>query len=273
MGWPEQLEGINKGWIILGCVLIWPVGLALLLVWGLKLLFSLDQEQRRKQCIDAWNDSHRNDVCRLGGRYGLVVKLARPHAADRSKLELKLKLLSGTGKDAAFESRSIPLPPERSQGRSAANALRRQLLAAGLELPGALAVESQAVHCAEEWVKKLSWLRETLTTLLQMEQDLQTTLSIATGNALLEPAIPQLKEAQIRFREERLQLHTTVHEAEVMLRQLMEFLSVPPAVQRVMSFDADPVRKPRRMKELRQSFNDVVLLNQVFLELSAGKLA
>ena len=114
MRWPDQLEGVNNGWIILGCVLIWPVGLALLLVWGLRLLFSMKQKQQQRQYINAWNNRHRDDVCRVGGRYGLVVKLTSPHVADRSKLALQLNLLSGTGKDAAFESRFIPLPPERS---------------------------------------------------------------------------------------------------------------------------------------------------------------
>ena len=273
MDWPQWLKDINKGWIILGGVLFWPVGIVLLLAWSVKLLFSLDQEQRRKQSINEWNRRHRNDVCRIDGRVGLVLELSSPDAADHSRLELRLNLLCGTEKDACFESKSIPLPPTHPREQSAGTYLRRRLLAAGLELPGELAVESQAVRCAEAWVKELSWVRETLSTLLRMDQDLQTTLSIAPDNALLEPSIPRLKEAQSRFRMERLQLLATVSEAEDMLRQLMEFLSVPPAVRRVMTFDSETFRKPERMKELRQSFNDVVQLNQVFLDLSARKLA
>jgi hypothetical protein len=58
-----------------------------------------------------------------------------------------------------------------------------------------------------------------------------------------------------------------------MARKLVDFLSVPEAIRPILSFDLEQLVDPGRLAALEQSFQEVVLLNDTFRELSARKLA
>ena len=57
-----------------------------------------------------------------------------------------------------------------------------------------------------------------------------------------------------------------------MLRQLVDFLSVPQSVRGLLNFDPQRLHDPGRLEELRRSFHDLVMLNDIFRELSSKKL-
>ena len=65
--------------------------------------------------------------------------------------------------------------------------------------------------------------------------------------------------------------HGSAHErggAGEMLRKLHDFLGVPDGIRPILNFDLDQLFDPQRLKDLEQSFSEVVLLNDAFRELA-----
>jgi len=58
-----------------------------------------------------------------------------------------------------------------------------------------------------------------------------------------------------------------------MLRKLHDFLSVPEGIRPILNFDFDQLFNPQRFSALKQSFSEVVLLNDAFRQLSEERLA
>ena len=105
-----------------------------------------------------------------------------------------------------------------------------------------------------------------------MDREAEDTIRVAVGNPLMEDSIPQLQKAQQRYRNERSDLKTAASEARTMARHLGDFLCIPASARRIIYFDQARISNRSRFQQLRQSFNDVVLLNQCFRNLSAQKL-
>ena len=271
-------------WIVLGALValpiliaLWPLfligGLLALGVWGVIAYLDLMVVQD----ATAWADPLLGRICRLGHHHGLIKQLQVRGEWGKRQLVLDLKLLEGDDTDARLFDRDIHLPLSQHPGSMAnvglAASLRRRMREQDFELINHLAVEAQAMQSAIGWIEELNWSRQALTTLGQMEMDVQETLDLAPGNALLEPAIPQLQEAQRRIHAERSQIEEGLDEALDRSQQLAEFLTVPASVRRMLNFDPTSFDNRTRLKDLRRTFNDLVLLNDTFRELSAQKLA
>ena len=271
-------------WIVLGALValpiliaLWPLfligGLLALGVWGVIAYRDLMVVHD----ATAWADPLLGRICRLGHHHGLIKQLQVRGEWGKRQLVLDLKLLEGDDTDARLFDRDIHLPLSQHPGSMAnvglAASLRRRMREQDFELINHLAVEAQAMQSAIGWIEELNWSRQALTTLGQMEMDVQETLDLAPGNALLEPAIPQLQEAQRRIHAERSQIEEGLDEALDRSQQLAEFLTVPASVRRILNFDPTSFDNRTRLKDLRRSFNDLVLLNDTFRKLSAQKLA
>lgn len=100
----------------------------------------------------------------------------------------------------------------------------------------------------------------------------RATLAKAAGNELLEPSIPQLRQALSTFEGERQKLHLHRREAEAMLRKLHDFLTVPQEIRPILHFDLDDLFDPGRLEALQASFEEVVTLNDSYRELSRERL-
>jgi hypothetical protein len=98
-------------------------------------------------------------------------------------------------------------------------------------------------------------------------------LTMAKGNELLEPSIPQLQQALSTFEEEQERLSGYLKESLSMLRKLNDFLSVPETIRPILNFDLDHVFDPGRFQQLEDPFQEVVTLNAVFQDLSRDRLA
>jgi hypothetical protein len=98
-------------------------------------------------------------------------------------------------------------------------------------------------------------------------------LTMAKGNELLEPSIPQLQQALSTFEEEQERLSSYLKESLSMLRKLNDFLSVPETIRPILNFDLDHVFYPGSFQQLEDSFQEVVTLNAVFQDLSRDRLA
>jgi hypothetical protein len=132
-----------------------------------------------------------------------------------------------------------------------------------------LSVEARATQAAIECLREISWTEGAIEKLTELLASTRRTLAKARGNELLEPSIPQLQQALAAFDAEENKLR----QARAIARKLVDFLSVPEAIRPILSFDLDQLVDPGRLAALEQSFQEVVLLNDTFRELSARKLA
>ena len=105
-----------------------------------------------------------------------------------------------------------------------------------------------------------------------MVRSTRATLAKAGGNELLEPAIPQLQQALSSFQAEHEKLRRHHQESEAMLRKLHDFLSVPETIRPILTFDLEGLFDPSRLQDLRESFEEVVTLNNSYRALSRDRI-
>lgn len=248
------------------------VGLIALAFWCLRAY----GEQASLLQAEIWAIRQRRAICRYGERHGRISDFSFNTARGQRELVLSLKLFEDDELEARIVNESLALQIQTSLTQSEAQigaAFRRLLKENNLELVNDVSVEAQAVRAAEEWFAELQWSREALERLRQMAADVESTLELAPGNALLEPAIPQLEDNQQRISKEWTQIREAMQESRYYSKQLVEFLSVPESVRRMLNFDPQSFRSTHRLQELRQGFEDLVLLNDTFRELSKKRLA
>lgn len=263
---------IGLGLIVRFWVLFFVVGLIALAFWCLRAY----DEQVRLLHAEEWAKRQRGAICRYGERHGRISDFSLNMAQGQRELILSLKLFEDDDFEARVVNESLALKMQTDLTQSEAQigaGFRRLMKENNLELVNDVAVEAQAVRSAEEWFAELQWSREALERLRQMAADVESTLALAPGNALLEPAIPQLEENQQRISKEWTQIREAMQESPHYSKQLVEFLSVPESVRRMLNFDPQSFRRTDRLQELRQGFEELVLLNDTFRELSKNKLA
>lgn len=275
-------------------VSFWPVVLGLAVTLGLlKLLligvraFSLSQRRQTLMLIAAAaNRRFAGDVCRLDGGYGVLKTIAiatEGNAADPQALRFCVRLRRlASGQASMPAPEAIPrteeeelrlVPPAELEPLASMKAFARFLEHGGIGMVGDLSVEARATQAALQCAEERQWATSSLATLGTMISGVQTTLSRATGNELLEPSIPQLRQALEALEAEQRKCMDLQGQSERMLRKLHDFLSVPETVRPILSFNLDGVMDPSRLKDLQASFQEVVTLNEAYRELSRDRLA
>ncbi|MFM8604542.1 MAG: hypothetical protein ACKOBY_03235 [Cyanobium sp.] len=163
---------------------------------------------------------------------------------------------------------SLGPPRARQQLRTAAG-LDDWLGRGGITRLEELSVEARATAAAMECLRERQWIEEALIRLETIRGALTDTPAKAEGNELLEASIPQLQQALASFEAENSKLQQARHSAAEMLRKLHDFLSVPDGIRPILSFDLDQqLFDPQRFADLERSFDEVVLLNDSFRQLS-----
>lgn len=277
----DQNGGSAAGCVLLLAVLalvFWPVVLTAaavllacsLVVWAV----AAHRYGQLRTIVAAASRRFGGDVCLVEGRYGVVRSIELQGDAAQPQIGLVLDLLH-QGVDGT-ELKIIPRrlkPPTVLRGLRSNAGVGRFLEAHGIAMVGDLAVEAKATRAALECLREVSWTRAALGQLQELQTSAADTLAKAEGNELLEPSIPQLQAALTAFEAEACKLQNALEEARTMLRKLHDFLAVPAGIRPILSFDLDHLFDPQRLKDLEQSFDDVVLLNDAFRELSRQKLA
>lgn len=273
---------LNWPWIglVSFSVLMLPL---LILLWPLTVIavvFGIDRWCRQHQGglasdISAWNQRQGGSVVRVQDRHGLIAQLTLKPAEDSAQivLWLEMTLLEPSGRLFALKDHAIQLGPWHRTAKPFRAQLRGLMNSADVALVHEIAVEAQALRNLSQWLKEIAWSDQALETLQRMDREAEEAIRVADGNPLLEDSIPQLQQAQQRYRSERSSLKTAANEARTTVRHLGDFLCIPASARRIIQFDPVPISNRSRFQQLRQSFNDVVLLNQCFQDLSAQKLA
>jgi len=146
------------------------------------------------------------------------------------------------------------------------------LAEAGLELVDEISVEGKAVRASLDCLEQADWARAALKRLSVLETDVIATLAKAPGNELLEPSIPQLQEALASFQGQRSKLTRHIHASVNTSKKLFDYLAVPEGVRSIISFDLDALIDFSAFKDLEDSFNEVVAINDAFRELNRDRI-
>lgn len=275
------MERLNWAWIGMAClsVLMLPV---LILFWPLTLIamvVGLCRWRRHHQRllvteISAWNQSHAGTVVCVQGRHGLIeqLKLKPAEGSTEVVLWLQVNLLERSTRLLELHSHSIQLGTWHPAATSFRAQLRRLQKTAEVTLVNEIAVEAQALRNFNQWLDEIAWSNQAIETLKRMDREAEDAIRVAAGNPLLEDSIPQLQQAQQRYRSESSELKTAANEARTMARYLSDFLCIPASARQIIQFDNAQISNRSQFQQLRQSFNDVVLLNQCFQDLSSQKL-
>ena len=254
-------------------ILLWPLTLMAVVIglcrWGPHHQGVVASE------ISAWNQRHSGAVVCVRERHGLIRQLVLNPAEHSAQtvLCLQVNLLEPRGRAFALTEQAYQLGPWHRTATPFRTQLRGLMKTADVALVNEIAVEAQALRNLSQWLEEIAWSDQALETLQRMDHEAEDAIRVAFGNPLLEDSIPQLQQAQQRYRSERSTLQTAANEARTTVRHLGDFLCIPASARRVIQFDSMPISNRSRFRELRQSFNDVVLLNQCFRDLSAQKLA
>ena len=254
-------------------ILLWPLTLMAVVIglcrWGPHHQGVLASE------ISAWNQRHSGAVVCVRERHGLIRELVLNPAEHSSQtvLCLQVNLLEPRGRAFALTEQAFQLGPWHRTATPFRTQLRGLMKSADVALVNEIAVEAQALRNLNQWLEEIAWSDQALETLERMDHEAEDAIRVAYGNPLLEQSIPQLQQAQQRYRSERSTLLVAANEARTTVRHLGDFLCIPASARRIIQFDSMPISNRSRFRELRQSFNDVVLLNQCFQNLSAQKLA
>jgi len=142
----------------------------------------------------------------------------------------------------------------------------------GLELVDELSVEGKAVRASLDCLEQAAWARAALQKLSGLEKDVIATLAKARGNELLEPSIPQLQQALSSFKQQREKLTQHITVSQQTSRKLYDYLAVPDGVRAIINFDLDSLIDFSAFKDLEDSFNEVVAINDAFRELNRDRI-
>lgn len=272
----------------LGVVLAyWPLFLTLgllALAIGVVLQPVLQQKQRQLQAlVEAADRRVRDQPCQVRERFGVVESIRLAGDRFSPRIDIRCRAISAVepelgvaeaalrAAEAALRAEELSFslsPPPQQLTLGSASGLAGWLGAGGISLLDDLSVESKATTAAMACLRELDWIAKALVKLEGLRSSVRDTLAKADGNELLEPAIPQLRQALSTFDAERATLLTARRNSARMLRKLHDFLSVPAGIRPILNFDLDQLFDPQRLSALEQSFSEVVLLNDSFRQLS-----
>lgn len=272
----------------LGVVLAyWPLFLTLgllVLAIGVVLQPVLQQKQRQLQSlVEAADRRVRDQPCQVRERFGVVESIRLAGDRFNPRIDIRCRAISAAepelsaaeaelgAAEAALRAEELSFslsPPPQQLTLGSASGLAGWLGAGGISLLDDLSVESKATTAAMACLRELDWIAKALVKLEGLRSSVRDTLAKAEGNELLEPAIPQLRQALSTFDAERATLLTARRHSARMLRKLHDFLSVPAGIRPILNFDLDQLFDPQRLSALEQSFSEVVLLNDSFRQLS-----
>ena len=254
-------------------ILLWPLTLIALVIGLCR--WSQHHQGVLAAEISRWNQRHSGAVVCVQERHGLIAQLMLNPAEESAQtvLCLQVKLLEQSSNLFELTGHTIALGPWTPTASPFRSQLRGLMKTADVALVNEIAVEAQALRNLSQWLEEIAWSDQAIETLKRMDREAEDAIRVAFGNPLLEDSIPQLQQAQQRYRSESEELKAAATEARTMARHLGDFLCIPASARRIIQFDPVQISNRSRFQQLRQSFNDVVLLNQCFRDLSAQKLA
>lgn len=213
-------------------------------------------------------------LCRYQDRFHLIEAFTSASSrSDQAWIQVSTRRLH----ESAGVVSAVPMvlqfdPPPDRQGLRRSQGFAEFLAASGLELVDELSVEGKAVRASLDCLEQADWAAAALRRLQGLQADVRATLAKARGNELLEPSIPQLQQALDSFDEQRDRLTQHIRISQRTSRKLFDYLAVPDGVRAIINFDLDALIDVSAFKDLEESFNEVVAINDAFRELNRDRI-
>jgi len=253
---------VVQPWLLLPLLLL---GLAGLVVVGVS---GREYRQRLEQLVARMGAELAGSPCRYQGRLGLVDGAVVQGPLLTPQVMVRLIQFEPGSDWRQMQLDVVFLPPPRGLSRfTSSRAWLAYLEGVGIALLPELSVEAKATTAAVDCMRQARWSEQAIDRLEGLLQPLTQTIRCAEGNELLEPSIPQLEKARSTFLAERRKLRSAHAEALAMLENLREFLSVPEAIRPILNFELDELLDPQRFNDVRQSYEEVVLLQETYRQL------
>lgn len=285
----ESLAGCITILILLVLLALWQYVLLLALVGGIGYgLFRLirtysrlyrDQQHdhlswRLGKTVRSSGQALAGRLCRYREQYYLIDAVhAAASGTDQAQIHLSTRgLRESAGRVSAAKGVLQFEGPADWHILRQSQSLIGFLEAAGLELVDEISVEGKALRASLDCLEQADWARSALKRLSALEADVRSTLAKASGNALLEPSIPQLQEALEACGGQRSRLTTHIDTSIDTSKKLFDYLAVPVAVRSIINFDIDTLIDFSGFKDLEDSFNEVVAINDAFRELNRDRI-
>ena len=236
------------------------------LLWILKKQLQRTNHRHLERYVEQAQARHRHTVVSVEGIFHQVQTIHALQEASQLKLEMITRCLKGEGNHIRSEEQHITLWKGHSgiPQQSVSLLLTRQ----SIQIISPIAVEATAMKTALDCLNELRWCHDARMKLETMQQAALSTLDKAKDNPLLEQAIPSLEKALRTFKSEEQKIRINQEGTSIMLKQLADFLSVPESLRPILSVDLRDWNPELRLQELEQSFADVILLNDTFIELN-----
>ena len=142
----------------------------------------------------------------------------------------------------------------------------------GLQLIDEMSVVCTALRASFDCLEQANWSRAGLKQISALEVDLKSTLTKAKGNELLEPSIPQLQDALASCGDQREKLSGYIDLSIKSSKKLYDYLAVPEGVRSIINFDVESLIDFSAFKDLEDSFNEVVAINDAFRDLNRDRI-
>ena len=237
-----------------------------LLVWGLRKQLKRSNNRLLKRYTEQAKARHVGSVVAMGGIFHQVQDIRLIEDGNLLSIEMITTYLKGEGDHLRTDEQNIQLWQGHSgmPQQSVSLLLTRQ----AIQFISPVAVETTALKTALNCLEELRWCHKARIDLDAMQQAALSTLDKSKDNPLLEHAIPSLKKALKTFRSEDQKIRLNQEATSRILKQLADFLSVPETLRPVLSVDLSDWNPELRLQELEESFKDVILLNDTFIELN-----
>ena len=234
-------------------------------IWILKLQLQRGNRRLRERYIRHALERHTHAVISIEGVFHQIQNICFSREANQLKLKIFATCLKGEGDHIRSEERQLTLWQAFSGvPRQSINLLLTQQ---SIQFISPVAVEAVALKTALDCLTELRWCNNASIQLETMQKAASSTLAKSEYNPLLEYSVPALKKALYTFKSEQQKIHLCQEETLRVLKQLADFLSVPESLRPILSVDLNNWNPEQRLQELDQSFKDIILLNDTYVEL------
>ena len=138
----------------------------------------------------------------------------------------------------------------------------------GIEWFDPLSLESKAMESAERCWKEMVWCNECLARLKTISEGVDYALSVADDNPLLNPSIERIEDIREKTTQNMSVVRRSLQELGGNLANIHEYLSVPAPIRNSFSGDEFCSFSVPHLKEAKQSFSDLLILNESYQELA-----
>lgn len=246
-----------------------PVGLVLLYLWWKRLSHTHERASQLEAIIKSKNRKHKGDACIVEDSYGLIEQVGIQTSAESQMIFIDCTTLVKIDRRLRVNRGHTVLIPVPQSPSALANEKQFAglLKANGIEILNDLSVESKAVKSLVDHYEQAVWMYTAVEQLEDALRGIDSTLSAADGNELLEPSIPGLVKAKSDLNEELAKLQNAQSESSSQLKKLIDFLAVPKNVRPILNYEVDDLCKHVDLSGLKDSCSQVVELNEAYVRL------